>query len=83
MSADRQWRRDEEVPAAVLDAIQQAVVLHGRQQTQGSDARDIAVALYEDGECVAGGWGRTVASRIGVTRRRGTWTSGDVGAGSA
>lgn len=83
MSADRQWRRDEEVPAAVRDEIQRAVVLHGRQQTQGSDARDIAVALWDGDELIAGGWGRTEFQRLYVSYlwvreyRRGQGLGGD------
>jgi GNAT superfamily N-acetyltransferase len=60
------WRRDQEVPAADLQAIREAVQLHGRQQTQGSDAQPIACALYQDGELIAGAWGRTEFQRLYV-----------------
>lgn len=67
MTSDRRWRRDGEVPEADLAAIREAVVLHGRQQTQGSDARDIAVALYDGDELIAGGHGRTEFQRLYVS----------------
>ena len=61
------WCSDAEVPAAALQAIRDAVVLHGRQQTQGSDAQDIACALYDDaGVLIAGGCGRTEFQRLYV-----------------
>ncbi|SEK85680.1 Acetyltransferase (GNAT) family protein [Roseateles sp. YR242] len=66
MSAGRQWLRDAEVPAAALEAIRAGVLLHGRQQAQGSDATDIAVALYQDGELIAGSHGRTEFRRLYV-----------------
>jgi GNAT superfamily N-acetyltransferase len=67
VTVERQWRRDEDVPAAVLEDIRHGVLLHGRQQAQGSDARDIAVALFQDGELLAGGWGRTEFQRLYVS----------------
>jgi len=66
LSALRQWRRDEEVPQAALDAVREGVFIHGRQQAQGSDARDIACALYEGDELVAGATGRTEFGRLYV-----------------
>jgi GNAT superfamily N-acetyltransferase len=62
--SERVWRRDSELPPADLDAIRDGVILHGRQQTQGSDARDIACACYEDGQLIAGAWGRTEFQRL-------------------
>jgi GNAT superfamily N-acetyltransferase len=62
--SQRVWRRDAELPPADLDAIRDGVILHGRQQTQGSDARDIACACYEDGQLIAGAWGRTEFQRL-------------------
>lgn len=62
--SERVWRRDAELPPADLDAIREGVILHGRQQTQGSDARDIACACYEDGQLIAGAWGRTEFQRL-------------------
>ena len=66
-AAQRDWRRDDEVPASDLDAIRDAVVAYGRQQTQGSDARGIAVALYDGGELIAGAFGRTEFQRLYVS----------------
>ena len=61
------WRSDAEVSAADRQAIREAVQLHGRQQTQGSDAQDIACALYDEaGVLLAGGWGRTEFQRLYV-----------------
>lgn len=62
--SERVWRRDAELPPADLDAIREGVILHGRQQTQGSDARDIACGCYEDGQLIAGAWGRTEFQRL-------------------
>lgn len=62
----RDWRRDAAVPAADLDAIRDGVIAYGRQQAQGSDAQDIACALYQDGELIAGAWGRTEFQRLYV-----------------
>lgn len=62
--SERVWRRDAELPPADLDAIRDGVILHGCQQTQGSDARDIACACYEDGQLIAGAWGRTEFQRL-------------------
>lgn len=59
-----QWRRDEDVPAGDLEAVRQGVIVHGVQQMQGSDARAIACALYEDGQLIAGAWGRTECQRL-------------------
>lgn len=83
MSEGLQWRRDGDVPAAALDEIREGVLLHGRQQAQGSDAQDIAVALFEDGELLAGGYGRTEFQRLYVNYlwvredRRGQGVGGD------
>lgn len=77
------WYQDDAVPQADLDAIRDAVVLHGRQQTQGSDARPIACALYEQGELIAGAWGRSEFQRLYVQYlwvrddRRGQGLGGD------
>ena len=78
------WCTDAEVPAADLDAIRAGVVLHGRQQTQGSDAQDIACALYDGaGRLLAGGWGRTEFQRLYLSDlwvhpdRRGEGLGGD------
>lgn len=61
------WRSDAEVSPADRQAIREAVQLHGRQQTQGSDAQDIACALYDEaGDLLAGGWGRTEFQRLYV-----------------
>jgi len=62
--SDRVWRRDAELPQADLEAIREGVVLHGRQQTQGSDARDICCGLYEGGRLIAGAMGRTEFQRL-------------------
>ncbi len=62
----RDWRRDAAVPAADLDAMRDGVIAYGRQQAQGSDAQDIACALYQDGELIAGAWGRTEFQRLYV-----------------
>ena len=68
MNAPRAWQRDTEVSGADLDAIREGVVLHGRQQAQGSDARDIACALHDgSGALLAGGWGRTEFQRLYVS----------------
>lgn len=67
MSAARQWRRDDAVPQAALAAIREGVISHGRQQAQGSDALDIACALYEGEELIAGAWGRTEFQRLYVS----------------
>jgi GNAT superfamily N-acetyltransferase len=80
---DRQWRRDEAVPPAALDEIRNGVIIHGRQQTQGSDARDIACALYEGDGLIAGAWGRTEFQRLYISylwvqaSRRGQGLGGD------
>ncbi|WP_310387314.1 GNAT family N-acetyltransferase [Roseateles sp.] len=63
---ERAWRRDAELPQAALDALRDGVVLHGRQQAQGSDACDIACALYEGERLVAGASGRTEFARLYV-----------------
>ncbi|MCV2350371.1 GNAT family N-acetyltransferase [Paucibacter sp. Y2R2-4] len=65
-SADQSliWRRDAEVPQADLDAVRAGVLLYGRQQAQGSDARDIACALYEGERLLAGAQGRTEFGRL-------------------
>lgn len=60
----RNWRRDAELAPADLDAIREGVIAHGRQQTQGSDAEDIACGLYEDDQLIAGAWGRTEFQRL-------------------
>ena len=65
--ARREWRRDGAVPQADLDAIRDGVITHGRQQTQGSDARDIAVALYDGEVLIAGGFGRTEFQRLYIS----------------
>ena len=62
----RAWRRDAEVPQAALDELRCGVVLHGRQQAQGSDACDIACALYEGERLVGGAFGRTEFARLYV-----------------
>jgi len=58
------WKRDQELAPADLEAIREGVLLHGRQQTQGSDGQDIACGLYEDGVLIAGAWGRTEFQRL-------------------
>lgn len=63
----REWKRDLEVPVADLDAVRDGVILHGRQQAQGSDAQDIACALYEDGALLAGASGRSEFQRLYVS----------------
>ncbi|MBB4846051.1 GNAT superfamily N-acetyltransferase [Paucibacter oligotrophus] len=63
----RAWLRDAAVPAADLVAIREAVVLHGRQQAQGSDEQAIACALYEDGRLLAGAYGHTEFQRLYVS----------------
>lgn len=61
------WSFDEAVSAADLEAVRQGVILFGRQQTQGSDARDIACAVHDpDGQLIAGAWGRTEFQRLYV-----------------
>lgn len=60
----REWKRDRDVPSTDLEAIREGVIVHGRQQTQGSDAEDISCGLYEDGVLVAGAWGRTEFQRL-------------------
>lgn len=67
MRAARQWRRDDAVPQSALEAIRDGVISHGRQQAQGSDAADIACALYEGEELIAGAWGRTEFQRLYVS----------------
>ncbi len=62
----RDWRRDDAVPLHDLDALRDGVIRYGRQQTQGSDAEDIAVALYDGGELIAGASGRTEFQRLYV-----------------
>lgn len=66
-SAGRPWRRDGAVPGTDLDVIREGVIAHGRQQAQGSDAEDIAVALYDGDELIAGGFGRTEFQRLYVS----------------
>lgn len=66
MHPAQQWRRDEEVPQAALEAVREGVLIYGRQQAQGSDARDIACALYEADQLVAGATGRTEFGRLYV-----------------
>lgn len=84
MSASRVWRRDADLSQADLDAIREAVVIHGRQQAQGSDARDIACGLYEDGVLIAGAWGRTEFQRLYISylwvaaERRGEGLGGEL-----
>lgn len=84
MTAPRLWRRDAELPQADLEVIREGVIVHGRQQTQGSDAQDIACALYEEGELVAGAWGRTEFQRLYLaylwvrTERRGEGLGGEL-----
>ncbi|UXH78464.1 GNAT family N-acetyltransferase [Roseateles amylovorans] len=83
MTAPQEWRRDGAVPQADLDLIRDRVITHGRQQAQGSDAADIAVALYEHGELVAGAFGRTEFQRLYISylwvadERRGQGLGGD------
>ncbi|WP_349741085.1 GNAT family N-acetyltransferase [Roseateles cavernae] len=67
MRATRQWRRDDAVPQSALEAIRDGVISHGRQQAQGSDAADIACALYEGEDLVAGAWGRTEFQRLYIS----------------
>jgi GNAT superfamily N-acetyltransferase len=62
----REWRRDGAVPQHDLDALRDGVIRYGRQQTQGSDAQDIAVALYEGDQLIAGASGRTEFQRLYV-----------------
>ncbi|OWQ44770.1 hypothetical protein CDL60_23105 [Roseateles noduli] len=62
----RTWRRDDAVPQRDLDALRDGVIRYGRQQTQGSDAEDIAVALYDGDELIAGASGRTEFQRLYV-----------------
>ena len=78
------WCTDAEVPPADLDALREGVILHGRQQAQGSDARDIACALYDDhGVLLAGACGRTEFERLYIDylwvrpERRGEGLGGD------
>lgn len=84
MSAGRVWRRDADLSPADLDAIREGVILHGRQETQGSDARDIACGLYEDGVLIAGVWGRTEFQRLYINylwvaaERRGEGLGGEL-----
>ncbi|OWQ85116.1 hypothetical protein CDN99_23210 [Roseateles aquatilis] len=66
-SSTRAWRRDGAVPTADLETIRAGVVTFGRQQTQGSDAADIAIALYDGDELIAGGFGRTEFQRLYVS----------------
>ncbi len=58
------WRRDAEVPQADLDAVREGVLLYGRQQAQGSDARDITCALYQGERLLAGAHGYTEFGRL-------------------
>lgn len=80
----QEWKQDQALCPADLDAIRDGVILHGRQQTQGSDARDIACALYEGGELIAGASGRTEFQRLYVNylwvqaERRGQGIGGQV-----
>lgn len=54
------WWRDGEVSPAAVQALRERVRLFGRQQTQGSDAQDIACACFdEQGELLVGACGRT------------------------
>lgn len=62
----REWRRDGAVPQHDLDAIREGVIAYGRQQAQGSDAEDIAVALYDGDALIAGAFGRTEFQRLYV-----------------
>jgi GNAT superfamily N-acetyltransferase len=78
------WTSDAEVRPEDLAAIRDGVILHGRQQTQGSDAQDIALALHDDeGQLLAGGWGRTEFQRLYVNylwvrpEHRGSGLGGD------
>ncbi|MFG6447749.1 GNAT family N-acetyltransferase [Roseateles sp. BYS180W] len=79
------WRQDADVSVADVEAIRHGVILHGRQQTQGSDAQDIACALYDDeGQLLAGATGRTEFQRLYVNNlwvraeRRGQGLGGEV-----
>ncbi|MDT9001607.1 GNAT family N-acetyltransferase [Paucibacter sp. APW11] len=63
----QEWKRDQELGPVDLDAIRDGVLLHGRQQAQGSDAQDIACGLYENGRLIAGGWGRTEFQRLYIS----------------
>jgi len=65
-SSSRAWRRDGAVPSSDLDAIREGVIAFGRQQAQGSDASDIAVALYDGDLLIAGATGRTEFQRLYV-----------------
>jgi len=67
MMSERAWLRDAAVPDADRAAIRDAVILHGRQQAQGSDEQDIACALYEGGILLAGAYGRTEFQRLYVS----------------
>ncbi len=61
------WRRDSDVPAADLEAMRQGVRLQALQQTQGSDARAVAVAVYGGAhrdQLLGGAWGRTEFQRL-------------------
>lgn len=84
MPESRVWRRDADLPPADLDAIREGVIVHGRQQTQGSDAQDIACGLYEDGALIAGAWGRTEFQRLYISylwvaaERRGEGLGGEL-----
>ncbi|MCZ8074922.1 MAG: hypothetical protein O9341_12410, partial [Paucibacter sp.] len=61
------WWRDEEVPLLAVQALRERVRLFGRQQTQGSDAQDIACARFdEQGELLVGASGRTEFQRLYV-----------------
>ncbi len=83
MTTSLEWRRDDAVPVADRHLIRDRVITHGRQQTQGSDAADIAVALYEQGELIAGAVGRTEFQRLYISylwvsdERRGQGLGGD------
>ncbi len=65
-SPSRAWRRDGAVPSSDLDTIREGVIAFGRQQAQGSDANDIAVALYDGDLLIAGATGRTEFQRLYV-----------------
>jgi len=65
-AAGRAWRRDAEVSAEALSIIREGVALAERQQTQGSDVREISCALYEGEALLAGAWGRIELQRLHV-----------------
>jgi GNAT superfamily N-acetyltransferase len=64
--SSRHWLLDEQLPPAARETIHQGVALQSRQLTQGSDAQDIACALYDDDDLLAGAWGRTEFQRLYV-----------------